>query len=49
MIIKIGTLAVAILFMISNWVTNINGNHDKLIAYLLFLIIILLVSRKEKK
>ena len=48
MIIKIGTLIVATFFMVSDWATNIDGNYDRLIAYLLFLIIILLASGKEK-
>jgi len=49
MILKIGILMVATFFMFSNWVSNIDGNYDRLIAYLLFLIIILLTAGKENK
>jgi len=47
MITKIGIFIVATYFMFDVWAKD-DGDYIRLIAFLLYLIIVLLASRKEK-
>ena len=48
MFAKIGIFILATCWMFTNWINNTDGNYDKLIALLLYFIIALIASRKEK-